>query len=89
MNAARWCTVIGAVLLLNVVGLGVYPNLLQRFRVVPNELEKERPYIEQNVKFTRMAYGLDRIQEEEFPAAETLRLEDLQRNDPTIKNIRL
>jgi len=80
---------IAAVLVVNVVGLGIYPNLLQRFRVVPNELEKERPYIEQNIKFTRIAYGLDRIEEQEFPAAETLRAEDLQRNDPTIKNIRL
>ncbi len=73
----------------HVLGLGIYPNTLQRFRVVPNELAAERPYIEQNVKFTRMAYGLDRIQEQEFPAEETLRPEDLQRNDPTIKNIRL
>lgn len=73
----------------NVLGLGIYPTLLQRFRVVPNELAAERPYIEQNIKYTRMAYGLDRIQEQEFPAEETLRAEDLQRNDPTIKNIRL
>ncbi len=73
----------------NVLGLGVYPTLLQRLRVVPNELVAERPYIEQNIKYTRMAYGLDRIQEQEFPAEETLRAEDLQRNDPTIKNIRL
>ena len=73
----------------HVIGLGVYPTLLQRLRVVPNELAAERPYIEQNVKHTRMAYGLDRIQEQEFPAEESLRAEDLQRNDPTIKNIRL
>ena len=73
----------------NVLGLGVYPTFLQRFRVVPNEMVAERSYIEQNIKYTRMAYGLDRIQEQEFPAEETLRAEDLQRNDPTIKNIRL
>ena len=73
----------------NVLGLGVYPTFLQRFRVVPNEIVAERSYIEQNIKYTRMAYGLDRIQEQEFPAEETLRAEDLQRNDPTIKNIRL
>ena len=73
----------------NVVGLGVYPTLLQRFRVVPNEVAAERPYIEQNIKHTRMAYGLDRIQEQEFPAEETLTAEDLRKNDATIKNIRL
>ncbi len=80
---------VGVLVAANVIGLGIYPTLLQRLQVVPNELEKERPYIEQNIKYTRMAYGLDRIQEQEFPAEETLRTEDLQRNDPTIKNIRL
>jgi uncharacterized membrane protein (UPF0182 family) len=80
---------LGALLVANLIGLGVYPSILQRLRVVPNELAAERPYIEQNIKYTRMAYGLDRIQEHEFPADETLRAEDLRKNDPTIKNIRL
>jgi uncharacterized membrane protein (UPF0182 family) len=80
---------LGVLLAANVVGLGIYPALLQRLRVVPNELAAERPYIEQNIKFTRMAYGLDRIQEQEFPAEEMLSDKDLQRNDATIKNIRL
>jgi uncharacterized protein len=73
----------------HILGLGVYPTFLQRFRVVPNEVAAERPYIEQNIKYTRMAYGLDRIQEQEFPAEETLTTVDLQKNDATIKNIRL
>ena len=73
----------------HILGLGLYPNFLQRFRVVPNEVVAERPYIEQNIKYTRMAYGLDRIQEQEFPAEETLTSGDLQKNDATIKNIRL
>ena len=80
---------LGVLLAANVLGLGVLPNAMQRFRVVPNEMVAERPYIEQNIKYTRMAYGLDRIKEEEFPAEETLRMEDLRKNDPTIKNIRL
>jgi uncharacterized membrane protein (UPF0182 family) len=80
---------VGALVAANFLGLGIFPTALQRLQVVPNELEKERPYIEQNVKYTRMAYGLDRIQEQEFPAEETLRADDLRRNDPTIKNIRL
>ena len=80
---------LAALLAANVVGLGIYPTLLQRFRVVPNEISAERPYIEQNIKFTRMAYALDRIQEQEFPAEEALTAADLRKNDPTIKNIRL
>ena len=80
---------LGVLLVANVLGLGVLPNVMQRLRVVPNEMVAERPYIEQNIKYTRMAYGLDRVKEEEFPAEETLRAEDLRKNDATIKNIRL
>ncbi len=36
-----------------VVGLGAYPALLQRFRVAPNELAAERPFIEHNIRLTR------------------------------------
>jgi uncharacterized protein len=72
-----------------VLGLGVYPALLQRFRVAPNELAAERPFIEHNIRMTRQAYGLDRIQEKEFPADETLDARALTRNEATIKNIRL
>ncbi len=72
-----------------VVGLGLYPALLQRFRVVPNELAAERPFIAHNIRMTRQAYGLDRIVEREFPADEALDARALERNAPTIKNIRL
>jgi hypothetical protein len=72
-----------------VVGLGVYPALLQRFRVVPNELAAERPFIAHSIRMTRQAYGLDRIVEREFPAAESLDARALERNAPTVKNIRL
>src|SRR2546425_2406821 len=72
-----------------VVGLGIYPALLQRFRVAPNELAAERPFIIHNIRMTRQAYGLDRIEEREFPVDETLDARALERNVPTIKNIRL
>jgi hypothetical protein len=72
-----------------VVGLGVLPGLLQEYRVKPNELEFERAYIEHNIRMTRQAYALDRIQEKEFPADEALDARALARNEATIKNIRL
>src|SRR5207247_7027606 len=72
-----------------VIGLGIYPALLQRFSVTPNELVAERPFIEHNIRMTRQAYGLDRIEERSFPADETLDARALERNAPTIKNIRL
>ena len=72
-----------------VVGVGVYPALLQTYRVKPNELVFERPFIEYNIRMTRQAYGLDRIVEKDFPVAETLDARALARNEATIKNIRL
>jgi len=82
----------GGLLVLAVVwvgGLGVYPALLQRFSVTPNELNAERPFIVHNIRMTRQAYGLDRIEEREFPADDRLDARALERNALTIKNIRL
>jgi len=72
-----------------IIGQMVYPNLLQRFRVIPNELDLESPYIIHTIRFTRAAYGLDRIEEIEFPAEENLSEADLRKNKLTINNIRL
>src|SRR5262249_53282893 len=72
-----------------ILGLGIYPALLQRLRVTPNELAAERPFLQHNIRMTRQAYGLDRIEEKEFPADESLDARALERNAPTIKNIRL
>ncbi|PYM97954.1 MAG: UPF0182 family protein, partial [Candidatus Rokuibacteriota bacterium] len=72
-----------------ILGLGIYPALLQRFRVTPNELAAERPFIQHNIRMTRQAYGLDRVEEKEFPADESLDARALERNASTIKNIRL
>jgi uncharacterized protein len=80
---------LGLLIVVWVLGLGVYPAGLQRFRVAPNELAAERPFIEHNIRMTRQAYGLDRIEEKEFPADESLDARALARNEATIKNIRL
>ncbi|MUN39707.1 UPF0182 family membrane protein [Actinomadura litoris] len=38
---------------------GVYPLLIQQFQVKPDELAKERAFIQRNIEFTRKAYGVD------------------------------
>jgi uncharacterized membrane protein (UPF0182 family) len=82
-------TGLGALILVHIVGLNLYPSFLQRFRVVPNEIAAERPFIERSIQFTRRAYGLDKIESKDFPAEEQLTAADLKRNEGTIKNIRL
>ena len=80
---------IGGLVVVHVVGLNVFPTLLQRFRVTPNEIAAERPFIERTIKFTRLAFGLDKIESKEFPAEERLSPADLKRHESTINNIRL
>lgn len=74
-----------------VVFNGIYPELQQRFIVEPNELAKELPYIKYNIEFTRQAYGLDRIDTQDYqlnpvPSSDPSILQD---NRATIDNIRL
>jgi uncharacterized membrane protein (UPF0182 family) len=80
---------LGTLLATHLIGLQLYPYAVQRFRVIPNEVDAEREFIERNIRFTRLAYGLDRITSQEFPAEEQLSGADIRRNDTTIKNIRL
>jgi len=68
---------------------GFYPTFVQNFIVKPNEITTESPYISNSIKFTRLAYGLDNVEEKEFPAKENLTLSDIKNNTKTIDNIRL
>ncbi|MBM4297452.1 MAG: hypothetical protein FJ143_06900, partial [Deltaproteobacteria bacterium] len=49
---------VGSLVAVHLLGLNAYPTLLQRFRVTPNEIEAERPFIERAIKNTRFAFGL-------------------------------
>ncbi|MCA1732509.1 MAG: UPF0182 family protein, partial [Acidobacteria bacterium] len=43
-----------------------YPGIVQRFQVEPNELARETPYIEHNLRFTRVGFGLDGLERRRF-----------------------
>lgn len=68
---------------------GVYPGLLQRYAVEPNEIVRETPYILHNIAFTRMAFGLDKIENRPFDYGGNLTREDLDVNDAIFRNVRL
>lgn len=68
---------------------GLYPALIQRFRVVPDEVNKEVPYVAYNIDATLAAYGLDNIKVNAFAAATDLDRAALDQNQETIDNIRL
>lgn len=77
------------VVALYMIGIRVYPGVMQKFKVAPNELALETPYIENNLKFTRFGYGLDKIETVPFDVDSKLSAADIANNDATIKNIRL
>jgi len=70
---------------------GLYPGLLQRYAVEPNELERERPYIANNIAFTRLAYGLDTVQSQAFDTVAILDENALRQEKAAaiLKNIRI
>ncbi|MBT9312048.1 UPF0182 family protein [Leptothoe kymatousa] len=71
------------------LGEGVAPWVVQRLVVQPNEFQRERPYIERAIAFTRDAFNLTDIQEESFDPQSTLTTAKLKENDLTVRNIRI
>ncbi len=72
------------------VGSIFLPMAVENLIVQPNELERERPYIEHNINFTRQAFALDRIDAKTFQPEGQLTYEELmQEQEMTVSNIRL
>lgn len=67
----------------------VYPNLVQRFQVSPNEFTLEEPYINNNIEFTRLAYDLDNVEAQDYKVATDISADSLVSEASTIRNIRL
>jgi len=72
-----------------VVGVFIVPAYVTSFIVKPNELGRETPYIEQNIAWTRRAFGLEQLELREFPAENSVEALDLNANRATLENIRL
>jgi uncharacterized membrane protein (UPF0182 family) len=72
-----------------VIFLGIYPAIVQRFSVDPNELAKEQPYIARNIAATRGAYGLQAVDEQDFAADSPITASAIDQNQDTINNIRI
>lgn len=67
----------------------LYPSLVQRFSVAPNELAKEMPFIRHNIEATRTAFNLNNVEEHELSGAQELTATDIRDNQRTVNNIRL
>jgi uncharacterized membrane protein (UPF0182 family) len=71
------------------IAVGAVGWYVTSFVVKPNELVREKPYIEYNIEMTRKAWGLDRFSQREFPAETSVGATDPTNNQPTLQNIRL
>ncbi len=71
------------------VALTLLPGLFQWLKVEPNELKLEDKYIEHNIRMTRNAFALNRVEEREFPASEVFTRDTYEQNKNIFNNIRL
>ncbi|QHG15413.1 UPF0182 family protein [Nostoc sp. ATCC 53789] len=80
---------LGIYLVLVVAADVVLPTVVQYLIVQPNELQREQPYIQRTIALTRQAFDLEAIDSTGFNPQGTLTEADIQKNDLTIRNIRL
>ena len=79
----------GAWLVLSIVVGGFYPGIVQRFSVEPNELERERVFLQRHLAATREAFDLDAIEERDFTGEEPPSRALFEENAETLDNLRL
>ncbi|MCU7494058.1 MAG: UPF0182 family protein [Ignavibacteria bacterium] len=72
-----------------IIAFAALPQVFQWLVVEPNEITFERPYIQNNIKYTRTAFGLDRIEEKEYPLTGTFTQETVADNPNIFNNVRL
>jgi uncharacterized membrane protein (UPF0182 family) len=80
---------VGLWALVSVVVGAAIPAFIQQFLVQPTESTKERPYIDRNIKATRIAYNLRDVLVKPFEADNQLAGTDLDDNAVTVRNVRL
>lgn len=76
-------------LLVIILARAVVPGLVQSFVVDPTEQEKERPYILHNIHFTRLALGLDAVEERTMSPQQGLSGADLAEEKTALRNVTL
>lgn len=79
----------GAWLVLSFVVGGLYPTAIQALVVNPNELNVERPYLQNHIAATRAAYDLDEIEQRRFTGVQELTRAVFREDAATVDNLRL
>jgi len=82
--AAAWAGIVALWFLL----ASLLPAGFQALAVEPNEITYEKPYIANNIRLTSQAFGLDRVEQREYPAQGTLTRKTIEDNRQLISEIR-
>ena len=72
-----------------IVFRGMSPAAEQQFDVKPNELTREKPYLEYHIAATRRAWRLDSVETRDLEGDVQLTMADIRANAATIDNVRL
>src|SRR6266480_2053962 len=80
---------VGLYLGVSLLGVALYPTIVQKLIVAPNELVKETPQLAYHIAATRRAWGLDSVVTRDLTGEAGLTERDIRANRPTIDNIRL
>ena len=80
--AAAWALV--------AVGAGlIYPAVVERLQVAPNEVVSQEDSIVNNIAFTRAAYGLEAVEVRNFAADPVIEPEEIEAQQAALDNLRL
>src|SRR5260370_14059636 len=80
---------VGLYLGVSLLGVTLYPTVVQKLVVAPNELVKETPQLASHIAATRRAWGLDSVVTRDLTGEARLTERDIRANRPTIDNVRL
>ena len=89
MEQLRWLAIVGVTWAV-AVGLGqVVPQIVQQTVVEPNELQREAPYIANNIALTRTGFALDGVESRSISGQGEPSASALQADSPVLRNVRL
>lgn len=78
------------VIMVLVYALGVGAgSVVQSLVVSPDEINKETKYLQNNIEYTRHAYGIDNVRVAEYAADDSIDAKTIEDNQETIGNIRI
>ncbi|MFC3926395.1 UPF0182 family protein [Clostridium punense] len=77
------------IIVILMVGENLAAGVVQKFIVQSNEKSLEKPYIEHNINYTKKAFNIDEIKQEDFQIKNELTAEKLKANEDVIDNIKV